>query len=259
MVTINYEPLEHLPYLDESISPEERSHVEQLIRVELTNQFSNQNLNNINFHPNPANAESNINNINTHNSNASRQNPLHPMVDQILPLPQPSALRLSPSPLLNQEIERYEQEQLEEFDDDDETALPANVIHGGIDMNRYADFIKEGSSSSGGSEVDRNNLYTTLSYAGLQERNLALLLNNNHELMRLHQQHLQELGNVKEDYTVNLNSKRQMVDEVNVIRKKRQVVNFKPVNDYLNEKWKEGIKSVVDLGIEATRMDMDMN
>ena len=41
MVTINYEPLEHLPHIDENISPEERSHVEQLIRLELANQFNN--------------------------------------------------------------------------------------------------------------------------------------------------------------------------------------------------------------------------
>ncbi|KAK6454510.1 uncharacterized protein RJT20DRAFT_136863 [Scheffersomyces xylosifermentans] len=250
MVTINYEPLEHLPYLDESISAEERSHVEQLIRVELANQFSNQNLNNINFHPHQNN-----------NNAANVATPMHPLVDQILPLPTPLNSRLSPTPLLNQEIERYEQEQWDEDDDDEEAH---KIMDRGIDLSKYSEFIRSPSSyepqeGSSSDDIHYNNLYTTLSYASLQERNIALLMNNNQELMHLHQQHLQELNEIKEDYEVNVHSKRKKIEDVNVIRKKRQVVDFKPVNDYLNERWKDGIKSVVDLGIEASRMDMDMN
>jgi hypothetical protein len=64
---------------------------------------------------------------------------------------------------------------------------------------------------------------------------------------------------MREDFSDNLNQKRRLVDQVNMVRKKRQLVDFKPVNDYLNERWRDGIKSVVDLGIEAARMDMDIN
>ncbi|KAK7681288.1 hypothetical protein QCA50_015675 [Cerrena zonata] len=159
MVIINYEPLEHLPYIDEPITEQERHNVEQLLRLELAN-----------------------------NENGGDSNGLHPLVNEVIPLPNPN--RSTPSPLLMQEIERYEQEE----DTDDEQ------------------------------EPDRR-------------------LSND----------------LKEDQHEQLTRKRQQIEDINVIRKKRQVVDFKPVNDYLNDRWKDGIKSVVDLGIESARMDMEIH
>ncbi|KAI5958225.1 hypothetical protein KGF57_002580 [Candida theae] len=40
MVSMGYEPVEHLPYIYHNISPEERANVEQLIRLELASQFN---------------------------------------------------------------------------------------------------------------------------------------------------------------------------------------------------------------------------
>lgn len=188
--------------------------------------------------------------------------PLHPLVDQILPLPS-GPRHLSPSPMLTHEIERYEEED-DELDLDDEP----KILHGGIDTSRYSEFVSapENSNfdesikqSNSNDTINYNDIYTTLSYASLQERNLELVLRNYLDLSVNQQQHLQELTQMREDFSDNLNQKRRLVDQVNVVRKKRQLVDFKPVNDYLNERWRDGIKSVVDLGIEAARMDMDIN
>ncbi|KAK6203109.1 uncharacterized protein RJT21DRAFT_2465 [Scheffersomyces amazonensis] len=318
MVTINYEPLEHLPYLDESISPEERAHVEQLIRIELANQFANQNLNNINFHPQqpsvatqlpngvnntitgssvihrdstpvaivPIASDTNIitnhdnltstptiaivpsttnnNEINNH-SDESQVTPaiggsivnndiisplhesqaLHPLVDQLLPL-STNINRLSPSPLINQEIERYEQEmQDEDLDEDLEEENEFHIIKNGIDSSRYSN------------PQTTDQLYTSLSYGQLQERNLQMLLNNYQDLSHLNQQQLEQLQSLQQDYVINVNSKRVKIDDINQIRKK-QSVDYKQIDNYLHDKWKDGIKNVVELGVEGSRLEENL-
>lgn len=82
---------------------------------------------------------------------------------------------------------------------------------------------------------------------------------NEEQLEGLHEHHLNDLATIEEEYRQDLSKKRQRIEELNVYRKRRQVVDFKPVNDYLNDRWKDGLKSVVELGIEAKRMDMDMH
>ena len=68
MVTINYEPLEHLKYIDENVSPEERAHVEQLIRLELARQF-NHNMDNLTNHPNDLHTNTSNTGINNRSNN----------------------------------------------------------------------------------------------------------------------------------------------------------------------------------------------
>ncbi|EGW33115.1 uncharacterized protein SPAPADRAFT_60427 [Spathaspora passalidarum NRRL Y-27907] len=251
MVTINFEPLEHLPYIAEHISPEERAHVEQLIAMELSNQFNNNVTNMVehtytihqqDIHQQQLEAQQ-LQQLQRPTHDASNQ-PLHPMVDQILPLPTNQHI---PNNLLNNmERQRYEEEDEEEDIHDGE----------GIDLSRYNGFISsplEGSSSSD-SQHNYNNLYTTLEYAHLQGRNLDLLRKNQAELSHLQSRHLQELEGINQELQDKLNNKRQMIDDVESTRKRRQVSEYKPVNDYFQQKWEEGISSAVELNIEAANM-----
>lgn len=205
MVIIGFEPLDDLAYVDGGITVEERRNVETLINQELQQ---------------------------------SGQTTLHPRVDEILPL---SHSGISPSPMLHQEIERYEEEE--------EVPENGEMIRG-VDMSRYSEFDNDG--------IQYDNLHTTLSYSLLQSRNLALHEQNHHQLAGLQNSHVEAVGELDEQYSEQLRQKRQRIDDVNVIRKKRQVVDFKPVNDYLNDRWKDGIKSVVDLGMEATIKDVEL-
>lgn len=209
--------------IDEPITEQERHNVEQLIRLELAN-----------------------------NENGGDSNGLHPLVNEVIPLPNPN--RSTPSPLLMQEIERYEQE--EDTDDEQE---PDRRLSNGIDLSRYSNFNDDGLNDNDDDNINYNNLYSTLSYSMLHERNLTLMNENNEQLAQLEQNHLSQLSDLKEDQHEQLTRKRQQIEDINVIRKKRQVVDFKPVNDYLNDRWKDGIKSVVDLGIESARMDMEIH
>lgn len=178
---------------------------------------------------------------------------IHPLVTQILPLNNNNEGNLA-RPLLMQEIERYEQEQDEDEDIDDNNG---GIIQNGIDMSKYSEFSTR--SASGQEKIHYDNLYATLSYASLEKRNLSLLSQNEEQLRQLHEAHINDLTGIEQQYSEDLHKKRQSIEDINVLRKRRQVVDFKPVNDYLNDRWKDGIKSVVELGIEAQRMDMDIH
>mmetsp|Transcript_1751 Transcript_1751/g.1901 ORF Transcript_1751/g.1901 Transcript_1751/m.1901 type:complete len:223 (-) Transcript_1751:705-1373(-) len=222
MVIINNEPIDHLPYIDDIVTSDERANVERLVINELETQ--------------------------TNQSN----NELHPLVEQMLPLRDNNENNMS-KPLLIQEIERYEQEQ----DDEDIDETSAKILQDGIDMSKYSEFTT--TNASGREDIRYDNLYATLSYSLLQNRDLSLLSQNEQQLIQLQEHHISDLETIEEEYRQDLSKKRQRIEEINVLRKRRQVVDFKPVNDYLNDRWKDGIKSVVELGIEAKRMDMDMH
>lgn len=203
------------------MTAEERSNVEELVRNELSNQ------------------------------NNSANYPLHPLVEQMLPLTENNEINHT-RPALLHEIERYEEEQQHEADFDESNI---GIIENGIDMSRYSQFTAK--NESGKETILYDNMYSTLSYSLLQNRNLSLLSQNEDQIRNLQLQHLNNLTVIEEEYTNDLHQKRQRIDDVNTTRKRRQVEDFKPVNDYLNDRWKEGIKSVVDLGIEAGRMNMN--
>lgn len=162
----------------------------------------------------------------------TEQPTLHPRVEELLPL--------RPRPMLHQEIERYEEEEEPETE------------RGGVDMSRYSEFDND----EGDIHYDR--IYTTLSYSILQSRNLALHEQNHQQISNLQNSHIEAVSAITEQSNERLHEKRQRIDDINIIRKKRQLVDFKPVNDYLNDRWKDGIKSVVDLGMESTIKDMEL-
>lgn len=197
MVSINYEPLEHLPYLEESITPEERSQVEQLIQIELSNQYGNRNL--------------------------------HPQVEAVLPIPE---LPLS-NRLLDQKFE--EDEDMEDDEEKDDQT--------GIDMARYQD------------TSNINNLYTTMSYSILQARNDELVTES--QYTATYSQHLNQLLQLHHTTEASISNKRKALDDLNLTRKKLHLAQ-ENLNSYLQDQWKDGLKSVVDLGVEIKRLEMDL-
>lgn len=202
MVSINYEPLEHMPYLEESITPEERSQVEQLIQIELSNQYGH------------------------------HRNHLHPHIDTVLPIPE---LPLS-NRLLDHKFE--EDEDMEEGEEEDN-----KLEHSGIDMSRYTDTSKP------------DNIYTTMSYSVLQARNDDLVTESQYRASCA--QHINNLSLLNQACDSSINNKRKALDDLNLNRKKLHM-NQENLNSYLNDQWKDGLKSVVDIGVEIKRLEMDL-
>ncbi|RCK67176.1 hypothetical protein Cantr_02663 [Candida viswanathii] len=235
MVTINYEPLEHLPYIDENISPEERSNVENLISLELANQFNN-----------------NVNTI-THNASLQQQQEqlpipatLHPLVDQLLPLHSNLQQR---STIMDMTLQHYD----EESDDEDDE---------GIDLDKYTQFNitspledqgASSSSSSAAGNIDYTNLYTTLGHSSLQQRNLELLIQNRNDLHQLQQQELARLDELNNELTKNISNKRSMIDDASTTRKRRQLNEYQPAQQHLEHQWRESINATIESTIETVK------
>ncbi|RCK54325.1 hypothetical protein Cantr_04419 [Candida viswanathii] len=233
MVTINYEPLEHLPYIDENISPEERSNVENLISLELANQFNN--------------------NVNTITHNASLQQhqeqlpipaTLHPLVDQLLPLHSNLQQR---STIMDMTLQHYD----EESDDEDDE---------GIDLAKYTQFnitspLEDhgASSSNAAGNIDYTNLYTTLGHSSLQQRNLEFLIQNRNDLHQLQQQELARLDELNNELTKNISNKRSMIDDASTTGKRRQLNEYQPAQQRLEQQWRESINATIESTIETVK------
>lgn len=148
---------------------------------------------------------------------------LHPQLDN-LPIP---------TSLLN---ERY----LEEDEEDDENDSKLDML--GIDMSRYTD-------------TSISNLYTSMSYAVLQSRNDDLLTPSQYSAT--YSQHIQRLLDANTTVESSIGAKRKALEELNTQRKKLHE-NHDSLNGYLSEQWKESLKSVVDLGVERKRIEMNI-
>lgn len=141
---------------------------------------------------------------------------LHPRVEELLPL---SLLR--PASLLSGEIERYE----EEHPDDDEPIVQ------GMDFSRYDDAPS----------------HMNLSYAMLEGRNLKLMAHNMPN--RGYDQLIELYCDVASVYAEASGDKRRRSEEVLSERKRRQL-EFEPVGEYLEGRWRDGIRSMVNMGME---------
>ena len=249
MVTINSEPLEHLPYIDENISPEERSNVENLIRLELANQFNN-NVNNITHNGSILLDDSQLllqqqQQQQQQQDNNIIPNTLHPLVDQVLPLNSNLHQRSS---IMNLTLQDYEEESDDEDDD-------------GVDLSKYTQFNitsplednNNGNVSGSSGNIDYTNLYTTLGHANLQQRNLEFLVRNRNDLQYLQQQELARLDELNNELTKNINNKRSMIDDVSNSRKRRQVNEYQLAQQELEERWKENINATIEATIETAK------
>lgn len=148
---------------------------------------------------------------------ATNVNGLHPQVEGL-------SLATQPSVLL---------QELENFDDDDD-----DVHIGGIDVERYH---------------HEEYVSTALAYESLHDRNISIL-EQNAELLRAAQtSHLEELAQLGGQYKEEVERKRGLVDGVNEQRRKRQVVDHQPVEEYLESRWRQGLRLVVAMSAEASR------
>ncbi|CAI5757687.1 unnamed protein product [Candida verbasci] len=263
MVTINYEPVEHLPYIDNNISPEERANVEQLIRLELANQF-NTNMTNFTNHRqnNTIETDSNIENdiIIPNNLENLTNLPLHPHIQQLFPNdrqqhPQPSSsLNVSLQHYQEEEEEEEEKEENENENESDDNMEEDEIVPpkpmNSIDLERYTNFENNDDAEE---SINYKNLYTTLGYSTLQQKHLELLLSNKSDLNNLQIDNLVNLDNVKKDIQININKKRTMIDDIELQRKKRQLNDFKTYQDYYDGKWKNGINSAIMASIEIAK------
>ncbi|KAI5969417.1 hypothetical protein CANMA_001484 [Candida margitis] len=263
MVSIGYEPVEHLPYIDENISPEERANVEQLIRLELANQF------NTNFttftHQPVGTTQTPV----TRLQHSQQQEPLQHLQDHALQLQPPIGSDLGNMPMhplvetlisppngiqstmLEMSIQRYQEEEDSDAEDDEH-------MNEGVDLTKYTNFalsspLEESSSTQAEESINYDNLYTTLGHATLQQRNLDMLVDNRQELHASQLHHLKELNDLEKDLETNVNNKRKMIEDVNTLRKKRQLDEFKPARDYLQEHWRQGINTALELKIEEAK------
>lgn len=167
---------------------------------------------------------------------------LHHSVDEVIPL---SENRQSSSLLYN-EILNYEKEIEEEKEGGD---LPARIR--GIDMSRYDNVSRVESPND---PYMFSTLYSNLGYAMIHDRNMNLLEQNEDQYKQLQNHNLNVLSNIEQEYEGEILRKRQLVEDVNEGRKKKQVTEVKPVNDYLTDKWKDSIKSIVDLGLRLSQI-----
>ncbi|CAN3357752.1 hypothetical protein DICA3_C14246 [Diutina catenulata] len=185
MVTIQYEGVEHLPHLDEMITPEEREEVERLIQMELTR---------------------------------TNQDSLHPQVAQLLP---PLS---APASLLGEQMELLEEEE-EELDEE--------FTLGGVDCGVY--------------DVPD---YTTLSHALLEQQTTDLYAANLSGLVRGSEQYVERLAQLKTDLVARCGDKRKRADDA-ADRRKKHASEFNRVNSYLEERWRDGVAGVVEVGVQA--------
>lgn len=145
---------------------------------------------------------------------------IHPKVDELYPLPKPHAL-----------ISNFKDEEL----NDPEFSL------GGVDLSDYSNL------------ENPESLQKSLVFTSLRNKSLRLASNFGKNQWLLSNDLFEESNNqIREE----LNYKKRKIDEVNAERKAIQL-EAKPVIDYLEERWNQGIKSNVDIGVEVLKLQAD--
>lgn len=163
-------------------------------------------------------------------------------IDKICPIPIPMNERNQPCPAILADIEKYE------------LNPEGPILPGGIDMNRYSSFDD---ADTTGSE-SYNALRATLEYAELYERNLEIYLQNTESIAANQERRLDMLLSMESQYTGAISRKRTTTDAINSDRKRQQLDEYLPKISHLHQKWNEGIRALVDLGIETNRRELEM-
>ncbi|CCG22268.1 hypothetical protein CORT_0B05600 [Candida orthopsilosis Co 90-125] len=247
MVSMGYEPVEHLPYICENISPEERANVEQLIRLELANQF------NTTFTTAPTTGVPSTVGSNAQPLQHLRNEPLqqHPSADSSLrnitmhPMDEENLIANGiRSTMLEMSKQQYE----EESDDEEDENMNEDVY-----LARNVDFplsspLEESSSSREDSGVN----YTTLGHATSRQWNVNMLHESGQGTHILQSNHLKELDNSKKDLMTSVSNKRKIIDDVNELRKKRQLNDLQPA-DFSKVRWSPEIITASEMNIEETK------
>lgn len=247
MVSMGYEPVEHLPYICENISPEERANVEQLIRLELANQF------NTTFTTAPTTGVPSTVGSNAQPLQHLRNEPLqqHPSADLSLrnitmhPMDEENLIANGiRSTMLEMSKQQYE----EESDDEEDENMNEDVY-----LVKSVDFplsspLEESSSTREDSGVN----YTILGHATSRQWNVNMLHESGQGTHTLQQNHSKKLDILKKDLMTSMSNKRKIIDDVNELRKKRQLNDLQPA-DFSKVRWSPEIITASEMNTEETK------
>ena len=241
MVSIGYEPVEHLPYIAENISPEERANVEQLLRLELANQFNSyittftapgENTRHLLQHPQTGTLQHHI-----------AANPVLRIGSMPSRAEEPSQALHFQTTMLDMNIHQYEEES-----DDGEDEI---MNEGGVDSTYCPDFPLtsplEQSSSIGGDDALDSNLYIISGRTPLQQGDSNILIRLSQELQTFHLRPVTEVDNVSSDLMSTTNIKRKTMDEVNGMRKKRQLNSIENNRESFQQHWRQELRNALNV------------
>ncbi|CCH45329.1 Pre-mRNA-splicing factor [Wickerhamomyces ciferrii] len=145
---------------------------------------------------------------------------IHSKVDELYPLPEPSSI-----------VSNIKEEQ---FSDPDFTL-------GGIDLSKYSNLD------------DLESLQNSIVFTDLRNKSLKLA-NKFGKNQWLLGNDLHQYSN--EQISEELQNKRRKINDINYERKQIQL-EAKPVIDYLEQRWQQGIKSNVDIGVEVIKLQLE--
>lgn len=144
------------------------------------------------------------------------------------------------------EVKKYEAKHMDSNDDD------FTIIYG-IDMDRYSKFETDERDQD---YKNLDNLRVTLEYAQLYERNLSLYLENERANYHAQSHVVTGLKELLSEYDFAISRKRMRIQELEDERKRKKGDEYQRKYQYLQERWNEGIKAIVEMGIEAKRREI---
>ncbi|CDK27357.1 unnamed protein product [Kuraishia capsulata CBS 1993] len=120
---------------------------------------------------------------------------------------------------------------------------------GGVDLSKYSRLT----SDTDDSQYDLEKLQMALSYTQMRNRSLTVMMayGKNKWLVAN-----DELERENESLEAALSTKREQIDEINRERKRRQL-DYKPVKEYLEERWSQAVRDCVEVGVECARVELE--
>jgi len=147
-------------------------------------------------------------------------NKIHPKVDELYPLPEAHKL-----------ISQITTEELED----------PNFSLGGIDLSDYSNL------------ENPESLQKSLVFTSLRNKSLRIASKFGKNQWLISNDLFEESNNqIREE----VQNKKRKIDEINYERKSMQL-EAKPVIDYLEDRWNQGIKNNVDIGIEVIKLQVE--
>ncbi|OBA23835.1 hypothetical protein METBIDRAFT_30224 [Metschnikowia bicuspidata var. bicuspidata NRRL YB-4993] len=153
---------------------------------------------------------------------------LHSRLGELAPLSENRSL-------LMRDMERFEL-------DYSDGLVPETFVSGGVSMDRYTDFGPD-------HDFSYDQMYTALLYSVLRDRNAQLAAEHSAERAHAQKEACESMRQVESLQRDLLVRKRERTEELNLAREAKQM-QFQPVDGYLEQRWKDGIKGIVDTGIE---------
>ena len=118
---------------------------------------------------------------------------------------------------------------------------------GGIDLTMYSKVFND----DGSLNEDLYNI--TLNCTLMRQRSLELLQKYGKNQYLIFNDNLENSNKLLE---IEIDKKRKQIDEVNQERK-RICTDFKPMNDYLKDKWKDSLNNLITTSVECARLQLE--